>query len=82
MQDGTGGGMDEYIMLGLRLKKGVSDSEFYNKFSTHIPKAVFEKAGLYEKNDLCKVTDKTISLTPKGMLVSNSIISSFIKELI
>lgn len=82
VQDGTGGGMDEYIMLGLRLKKGISDSEFHRRFSTHIPDSVLEKAYLYEKKGLCRVIDKTISLTTKGMLVSNSIISSFIKELI
>ncbi len=79
--DGEGGGMDEYIMLGLRLKKGISGREFYERFSTDMPKEIFEKAKFYQKHGLCRVTDQTISLTVNGMLVSNGIISSFIKEL-
>ncbi len=80
--DGIGGGQDEYIMLGLRLKKGISDSEFIKRYGKQLPSSIFEKARLFEKNGLCEVNNGNVSLTAQGMLVSNSIITSFIEELI
>ena len=80
--DGVGGGEDEYIMLGLRLKKGISASEYFERFGKQIPSGIFKKAQLFEKNGLCRVTDDNISLTAKGMLLSNSIIAEFSEELI
>lgn len=80
--DGVGGGQDEYVMLGLRLKKGISDNEFFKRYGTHLPTTLFDKARLFEKNGLCKIDGDNISLTAQGMLVSNSIITSFIEELI
>ena len=80
--DGVGGSEDEYILLGLRLKKGISNTEFVKRYGKELPRGVFEKASLYERNGLCRVTDDNISLTANGMLLSNSIIMSFIEELI
>lgn len=80
--DGVGGGQDEYIMLGLRLKKGISSAEFFKRYGAPLPLCLFDKARLFEKNGLCVITNNNISLTAQGMLVSNSIISSFIEELI
>ena len=80
--DGVGGGKEEYIMLSLRLQKGISNSEFSNQYGAPLPSGIFEKARFFEKNRLCRVTCDNISLTPTGMLVSNSIITEFIKELI
>jgi oxygen-independent coproporphyrinogen-3 oxidase len=57
---------EEKIMLGLRLTKGIDKSLVKNDYS------YFVKAGLL------KETDKSISLTPNGMLVSNYIISELI----
>lgn len=79
--DGNGGGEDEYIMLGLRLKKGISSTAFLKRYGRVLPSAIFEKARLFEKNGLCCVEDNNISLTAQGMLLSNSIITEFIEEL-
>ena len=79
--DGIGGTPDEYIMLGLRLSDGISSDEFKEKFNTSLPRGVFDKARLYQKEGLCITDGRRISLTSKGMLVSNSIITSFIEEL-
>ena len=81
INDGTGGGQDEYIMLGLRLSDGISATEFKQRFNTNLPHAIFEKAHLYQKNGLCATDGDRIHLTNTGMLVSNSIITSFIEEL-
>ncbi len=64
--DGTGGDVNEKIMLGLRLTKGVEKRIISKPFEHLI------HAGL--------LTDKgeRIALTPSGMLVSNSVINELI----
>lgn len=63
ISDGTGGGRDEKIMLGLRLNKGIEKSLINVDYSELV------RAGLLvDGND-------RISLTPKGMLVSNYVIN-------
>lgn len=64
--DGDGGNIEEQIMLGLRLNKGIDKNLVKNDYSN------FVKAGFLTE------TDKKIALTPKGMLVSNYIISELI----
>lgn len=63
ISDGTGGGRDEKIMLGLRLNKGIEKSLIDVDYSELV------KAGLLVDGN------ERISLTPKGMLVSNYVIN-------
>ena len=63
VHDGTGGGRDEKIMLGLRLNKGIEKSLIDVDYSELV------KAGLLVDGN------ERISLTPKGMLVSNYVIN-------
>lgn len=79
--DGEGGNEEEYIMLGLRLKKGISNMDFEDKFHKKLPKGIFAKAKKLQENGLCDIIDNSISLTDKGMLVSNSLINYFLEEL-
>ena len=67
VNDGAGGGIDEQIMLGLRLKKGIKKSLIKRDVTPYI------KAGFMEE----KV--ENISFTPKGFLVSNTIIFEIIE---
>lgn len=76
--EGTGGDEEEFIMLSLRLKSGLNYSEFEEKFGYTLPSYIIKKAKEYEKHGCINVTDKSISFTPKGFLVSNSIISELI----
>ena len=64
--DGIGGTAEEKIMLGMRLNKGIDKSLVKKDYSQ------FVKAGLITE------TEKSIALTPQGMLVSNFIISELI----
>lgn len=64
--DGDGGNREEQIMLGLRLTEGIDKSLVRKDYSQYI------KMGL-----LIESSGK-ISLTPEGMLVSNTIINSLI----
>ena len=66
VDDGTGGGTEERIMLGLRLKEGIKKSLIKKDVSPYI------KLGYMEENG------ENISLTPKGFLVSNTIIADLI----
>ncbi len=81
IHDGRGGTKSEYIMLGLRLKSGISGTEFENKFGLALSPAIYEKAKKLQKNKLCDIIGDRISLTDEGMLVSNTIINYFLEEI-
>lgn len=70
--------VEEYIMLQLRLNSGLSlpvlEEQFQFTFSTQ----VLQKLSLFEKNDLCRIKNNTITLTPKGMLLQNTILANIL----
>lgn len=66
VDDGKGGSTEEQIMLGLRLKKGIKKSLIKRDLTPYI------KAGYM------KESKENIAFTPKGFLVSNTIISELI----
>ncbi|MBR1750979.1 MAG: radical SAM family heme chaperone HemW [Ruminococcus sp.] len=68
---------DEYIMLHLRLRSGISLKRLSEYYGDRAADAVRAKAALYEKNGLCLVSGDTVSLTPRGYLLSNSVIAEF-----
>lgn len=73
--DGLGGGEEEFIMLRLRLKSGVNENEYRNKFGKNLTDTFKEKAQLFQKNGLMTIENDRYSLTDSGMLLSNSIIT-------
>lgn len=66
IDDGIGNTDEERIMLGLRLNQGIPKALVQKPFSHLI------KMGLLKENDT------SISLTPEGMLVSNTVINELI----
>ena len=76
--DGEGGDSEEFIMLALRLKRGLVFREYEARFGEKISEATLKKAMLLEKEGLCTLSDEGISLTDRGMLLSNAIIGEFI----
>ncbi len=66
VDDGRGGGNDEKIMLGLRLNKGIEKNLIKKDIRPYL------KAGLM------KTDNSRLCLTPRGMLVSNTILSNLI----
>ena len=78
VHDGNGGDEEEYIMLNLRLSEGLTEKGFYERFGKNIPDIIFKRALPFEKNGLLKITEEGISLTKKGFLLSNSIISELL----
>lgn len=78
LDDGSGGDEEEYVMLRLRLKKGIVFSEFSKRYGKELSSEIIKKAKLFEKQGLIRVTDESISLTRAGFLLSNTIISELI----
>lgn len=78
LDESDGGSLEEYIMLRLRLKDGLHESEMMRRYNTDFSffnKKKFEsflKAGFIEKGD------GMFNLTKKGFLVSNSVIAELI----
>ena len=70
LTDEAPGQWDEQIMLGLRLKKGIDTMQY-----PHIKDRLMKKAIVLEKAGYMEITGSRIALTPKGFLLSNSIIA-------
>ncbi len=64
----------EYIMLRLRLKEGISFSKI-SEFSPESVKALREKCLRLEKEGLGILKEDSFHLTPRGFLLSNSVIN-------
>lgn len=79
--DGEGGDREEYIMLSLRLTRGLNESDYFGKYHQVLPKAFHEKAEFFKTKGLMNNTNGVFSLTPKGFLLSNRIIFELIETL-
>ncbi len=71
---------EEYIMLGLRLKRGISIEKAKELKSIEFAQTLIKKASLLSEKGLCEICGDAISLTPKGFLVSNGIISHLLNS--
>ena len=76
--EGMGGAPEEYAMLRLRLSSGLENKVYKEKFGFDIPKEYFKKAERFKNLGLVKIGSDSISLTPKGFLLSNKIIGDLI----
>lgn len=72
---------EEYIMLGLRLRKGISLDRINELYSPLAAECLKKMALSYERHGLTETDGDNIRLTRKGFLVSNTIIGEFIGEL-
>ncbi len=73
--DSSPGGFEEFSMLGIRLMQGLDLELCEKKYAINAEK-IIKKCDMLEKNGLIKVCGKKISLTPRGCLLSNSIIAT------
>jgi oxygen-independent coproporphyrinogen III oxidase len=70
--------MEEFMFLGLRKIQGVNILEFEQRFNENIYNIYGEIISKYEKLNLLKVYNEKIFLTPKGIEISNTIMSEFL----
>ena len=76
--ESDGGDSDEYIMLALRLTEGLVFKQYQDRFGQTVSDKMISAAKKLEQQGLCIVNESAISLTVKGFLVSNNIISDLI----
>lgn len=76
--DGTGGDFNEYAMLRLRLKKGLTEAQTRERYSFSIPEKMRREAEFLQKNGLVISDAEGIRLTENGFLLSNGVISRLI----
>lgn len=77
--DSEGGDRDEYIMLRLRLAKGIVFDEYKKRFGEDFPAEIIKKAEKFTEQGNMTVTKNGIALTLNGFLISNYIISELLK---
>jgi len=68
----------EYVMLGLRLSRGISLSAYKERFSCDFLSGREEKIKEYINNGYMIVADDRLSLTEKGFYVSNTILTELL----
>lgn len=78
VDDGTGGDFEEYVMLRLRLARGLREDEVKKRFSRSIPDEFYEKARFFASKGIMRLFDDGFALNAKGFLISNAVIGSFL----
>ena len=76
--DGFGGDAEEYVMLALRLSRGLVFNEFEERYGKLSEKLIARAKALSE---FCVTDGKHIHLTEKGMLLSNTVITNLLEVL-
>ena len=69
--------VSEYVMLGLRLERGIDTKEFF-EIAKHDFKQLYPMTDSYIKNGFMTERDGKIAFTTKGYLVSNTILSQML----
>lgn len=77
ISDGSGGNAEEYIMLSLRLKDGFRMNKYKEVFGEP-DKDFLRKVKKYSELGLMDFDGNRLNFTPKGFLVSNSILADLI----
>jgi oxygen-independent coproporphyrinogen-3 oxidase len=81
VDDGEGGGEEEYIMLALRLSEGLIFADYESRFGKSLPESIIKEAGLLEKHGLLTVDGEKIALTKQGFLLSNAVICRLLEKI-
>lgn len=70
--------MEEFMIVGLRLMKGVSSASFANLFGQDIEAVYGMQLNALIKNGLIRRTDMGFTLTERGIDVSNQVLEEFL----
>lgn len=70
--------MEEFMFLGLRMVEGISETDFLMRFQRRLESVYGEQLRKYTELDLMERADGRCRLTPRGMDVSNQILSDFL----
>ncbi len=78
IDDGEGGGFEEYAMLRLRLTEGLTETGVRERFGFSIPGKMRAAAEKFQGTGLAVVDGEGIRLTRQGFLLSNRIIGELL----
>ncbi len=70
--------MSEFMILGLRMMRGVSDEDFREKFGVSFIDVYKEAIEKYEKNGLLERKEGSLRFTEQGVYVSNTVLCEFV----
>ena len=70
--------MSEFMILGLRMMRGVSDEDFREKFGVSFIDVYKEAIEKYEKNGLLERKEDFLRFTEQGVYVSNTVLCEFV----
>ena len=76
--DGAGGDADEVLLLALRTDLGLDLPAFCRRFGLQITPALTDQLEQYRTLGMLEYTDGCISLTDRGFLLSNAVISGLL----
>ena len=71
--------MNEYVMLRMRLTEGVDEREFASRFGASFEVTFGKRLAAYTEGGFVKKTDNRWAFTPRGMYVSNAILSEILE---
>lgn len=80
IDDGPGGGVEEYCMLRLRLTEGILWSGLKKRYPGFDPEKLREKARPMEKGGLVVCDGDGLHLTVQGFLLSNAVIGTLLED--
>ncbi len=72
---------EEFLMLGLRMNRGISLQEFNSKFSCDFENTFNKTITKLKKAQLINLVDGRLYLTEKGLDLCDSVVLEFIKEI-
>lgn len=72
--------MEEFMMLGLRMMKGISRAEFQKRFGCALETVYGQALKKLERNGLITISGDVVALTETGIDVSNQVFIEFIPE--
>lgn len=72
---------EEFLMLGLRMNRGISISEYNNKFSCDFKNKFNKTITKLNKAQLIDIKEGRLFLTEKGLDLCDSVVLEFVKEI-
>lgn len=82
IEDGTGGEFEEKFMLALRLKDGINKTDLEKNFNIKLNKEVYSFIEILKRQELVFFDGENLSLTDKGMLLSNTVITELLERIV
>lgn len=70
--------VDDGIMLGLRLRRGLHLDQFLERYGVDLMDRIKDKLPILVDNGLVELQDRVLKLTRKGILISNTILAELI----